>query len=58
MSNILTISGIEENSEVQVLNLAGVVVLNSNSSKIDVSNLQSGLYILKSGSSTAKFVKE
>lgn len=58
VSNILTISGIEENSEVQVLNLAGVVVLNSNSSKIDVSNLQSGLYILKSGSSTAKFVKE
>lgn len=58
VSEILTISGIEENAEVTILNLAGVVVLRSNSNKIEVSSLHAGLYIIKSGSSTTKFIKE
>lgn len=63
VSNLLTINATNRIEKIEVFNMLGKKVLSSNSNKIDVSNLSSGMYISKIYQendiiSTKRFVKQ
>ena len=58
VSEYLTISGIEENAEITVTNMQGVEVLKTRGTKVDVSKLDKGSYILIVEGKKVKFLKK
>lgn len=58
VSEYLTISGIEDNSGISVLNMQGVEVLKTQGTKVNVSNLVEGSYILVVDGKKVKFLKK
>ena len=53
----LQLSGLKKGTEVLIYNAAGKQVLRSTSAKINVSQLKSGVYLLKADHQIVKFVK-
>lgn len=58
VSEYLTISGIEEDAEITVTNMQGVEVLKTQGTKVDVSKLDKGSYILIVEGKKVKFLKK
>lgn len=58
VSEYLTISGIEENAEITVTNMQGADVLKTRGTRVDVSNLAKGSYILIVEAKKVKFLKK
>ncbi|MDR0830086.1 MAG: T9SS type A sorting domain-containing protein [Prevotellaceae bacterium] len=56
--NIVTINGIQPNETVTITDLQGRIVLTANNTIINVSNLPSGVYLVRFGNSVEKLVKE
>jgi len=58
----LTISGVEKNVKIDVLDLNGAllqsILTQDNAANIDVSSLQQGMYLLQVGGQTIKFIKQ
>ncbi len=52
------ISGIEDNTEVSVVNMQGIEVLKTKGTKVDVSKLEKGTYILVVEGKKVKFLKK
>ena len=57
-SNILNIDGLSSNTSYRIYDLSGAMVLEDNSETIDVSELQSGVYIFMADKQTIKFLKQ
>ena len=53
--SVITVNG-NNGNEINIFDLAGKLVLKSNVSKIDISTIQSGIYVVKSGSYTQKLL--
>ena len=53
--DIINVNGKETTS---IYSLDGTLEIFSSASKIDVSSLESGVYVIKQGNKTAKFIKE
>ena len=49
---------VNANKTTSIFSLDGVLKISSTGSRIDVSSLESGVYVIKQGSKTAKFIKE
>ena len=58
VSEYLTISGMEDGTQGQIVNDRGVVVLSQNSTRIDVANLAQGTYFLVVKNQTLRFIKK
>jgi myo-inositol-hexaphosphate 3-phosphohydrolase len=61
VNSILLIDGIQGNTTITVYDLAGKMLSTINTSKdfeLNVSDLQIGMYFIKIGSNTLKFIKE
>lgn len=58
VSEYLMISGIEDNTEVSVVNMQGIEVLKTKGTKVDVSKLEKGTYILVVEGKKVKFLKK
>ena len=58
----LTITGVEKNVKINILDLTGVLLQSissqENSTNIDVSALQQGIYLLHTGEKVVKFIKQ
>jgi len=58
----LTVAGVDKNVRINLLDLKGAVlqsvISQDNSTDIDVSSLQQGLYLLQVGKQTVKFIKQ
>ncbi|MDR0834164.1 MAG: InlB B-repeat-containing protein, partial [Candidatus Symbiothrix sp.] len=57
-TNYITISGIQTGETVRLINLNGKTVLTTNTATINVSNLPNGVYLVRVGTQTLKFVKK
>jgi len=57
VGNSLNLSGLKAGTETAVYDAAGKLMLRSTASKLDVSNLRAGIYVLKAGNQIVKFVK-
>jgi len=57
VDNLLTIKELKEGTEVMIYDAAGKRVMRSTVSSISVSQLKSGIYLLKAGNQIVKFVK-
>ena len=55
---MLYLTDVDENSEVEIVNVSGVVVKRHKGTEIDVADLASGIYVLKVASSQVKFIKQ
>jgi hypothetical protein len=55
--NFINIDGTENEAKI-IYNVSGSVVLTSNENSIDISKLNSGIYIIKSGDKTSRFIKQ
>lgn len=58
VSEYLMISGIEENAKITVTNMHGAEVLKTQGTKVDVSKLEKGTYILVVEGKKVKFLKK
>ncbi len=56
--DILHIEGIEDGKEVNIYNLQGQLQLSTFNNQLSTINLSPGIYIIKSGSKTSKFIKQ
>ena len=56
--DIIHIEGIDEGALISIYNLQGQLLLTTTTTTIDISPLNSGIYIIKSGSKTTKFIKQ
>ena len=58
----LTVAGTDKNARINLLNLNGAllqsIITQDNTTEIDVSSLQQGLYLLQVGNQTVKFIKQ
>lgn len=55
---MIYLTDVDENSEVEIVNVSGVVVKRHKGTEIDVADLASGIYVLKVASSQVKFIKQ
>jgi len=58
VSDYITVSGIEESDEIILRGMDGNVVARSNGSRVEVSNLPVGSYILSVKNQSVKFIKK
>lgn len=58
VSEYITISGVDENAKVSVVNMQGVEVIKTQGSKVDVSKLATGSYLLVVEGESVKFLKK
>lgn len=58
VSEYLTISGVEDNASISVVNMQGTEVLKTTGSRVDVSNLPTGSYLLVVEGEKMKFIKK
>jgi hypothetical protein len=56
--DILHIEGVEKGEEINIYNLQGQLQLSTSNTQITTLNLSPGIYIIKSGSKTSKFIKQ
>ena len=56
--NIINIEGIDQGAHISIYTLQGQLLLTTTTTTIDISPLNSGIYIIKSGSKTTKFIKQ
>lgn len=56
--NTLSIQGVDENTALEVYNLTGKSVLNAKGTKLDVTSLTQGTYILRINNQYVKFIKK
>lgn len=56
--DILNIEGNENNAKIQVFDLKGSQVIEENSTKINMSNLDAGIYFVKTENATIKIIKK
>ena len=54
----LYIEGVTEGETIHIYNLQGQLQLSTESSPISTHNLSPGIYIIKSGNKTSKFIKQ
>ncbi len=57
-TNVINITGINSLVNVEVLNLAGSIVLESTNSKIDVDNLSNGIYLVRVTTESGVYTKK
>ncbi|MDR0833637.1 MAG: T9SS type A sorting domain-containing protein, partial [Candidatus Symbiothrix sp.] len=57
-TDYITINGIQTGETIYLINLSGKTVLTANTATINVSNLPNGVYLVRVGSQTLKFVKK
>lgn len=57
VQNQLTVEGLEEGAEISIYTTTGEMVLSTNQSIINTSDLLQGIYFLKSGSTVIRFMK-
>ncbi len=58
VKNTLTVNGLDANTVCNIYNPLGVKIIESNSTSIDVTSLQAGVYILQANNFRTKFIKE
>lgn len=58
VEKMIYLTGIDENSQVEIIDMNGVVVKKQVGSEIDVEGLAQGLYVLKVDSTQVKFIKK
>ena len=58
VEKMIYLTGIDENSQVEIIDMNGVVVKKQVGSEIDVEDLAQGLYVLKVDSTQVKFIKK
>lgn len=58
VEKMIYLSGVDENSQIEVVDMNGVVVKRQLGVEIDVEDLAQGLYVLKVDSSQVKFIKK
>lgn len=58
VSDYLQVAGVENNAEIRIINMQGKIVRKSNESRIEVSTLLPGAYLLEVDGKTLKFVKK
>ena len=56
--NIINIDGIEIGAHIDIYTLQGQLIHTTTTTKIDISNFDSGIYIIKSGNKTTKLIKQ
>ena len=56
--DILHIEGIEEGEEISIYNMQGQLQLSTSGSQLSTLNLAPGIYIIRSGDKTTKFIRE
>ena len=56
--DILHIEGLENGETINIYNIHGQLQLSTINSKISTLNLSPGIYIIKSGTKTTKFIKQ
>jgi hypothetical protein len=56
--DIITIDGIQSNEIIEIYDISGHNVISTYSNPIDISGLASGVYFVKTGVKTAKFIKK
>ena len=56
--DIIHIEGIDQGAHISIYTLQGQLLLTTTTTTIDISPLNSGIYIIKSGSKTTKFIKQ
>ena len=56
--DIIHIEGIDQGAHISIYTLQGQLLLTTTTTTIDISTLNSGIYIIKSGSKTTKFIKQ
>ena len=56
--DIINIDGVEIDAHIDIYTLQGELIHSTNATRIDISNFDSGIYILKSGSKTTKLIKQ
>ena len=52
------LDGVEIDAHIDIYTLQGELIHSTNATRIDISNFDSGIYILKSGSKTTKLIKQ
>lgn len=58
VEKMIYLSGVDENTQIEVVDMNGVVVKRQLGVEIDVEDLAQGLYVLKVDSSQVKFIKK
>lgn len=58
VEKIIYLTGVDENSQIEIIDMNGVVVKKQMGTEIDVEDLTQGLYVLKVDSSQVKFIKK
>ncbi len=58
VQRMIYLTGVDEDSDVEIVNMGGVVVKRQKGTEIDVTELASGIYVLKVASSQVKFIKQ
>lgn len=58
VQNTIYLTGVDEDSQVEIINMNGVVVKNQQGTEIDVTDLAAGTYLLKVDSAAVKFIKK
>ena len=58
VEKMIYLTGVDENSQVEIIDMNGVVVKKQFGSEIDVEGLAQGLYVLKVDSTQVKFIKK
>ena len=56
--DIINIEGIDQGAHISIYTLQGQLLLTTTTTTIDISPLNSGIYIIKSGSKTTKFINQ
>lgn len=58
VDNFMTVSGVDEDANISVLNMQGIEVLRTKGTRVEVSNLSQGSYILIVNGHKVKFIKK
>jgi hypothetical protein len=58
VSSVLTFTGVEDNSSIAVFDIQGVIVMESQQTQIDLSNLKPGVYFARNNGRTLKIIKK
>ena len=58
VEKIIYLTGVDENSQIEIFDMNGVVVKKQIGTEIDVEDLAQGLYVLKVDSTQVKFIKK
>lgn len=58
VDNFMTVTGVDDNAQISVLNMQGIEVLRTKGTRVEVSSLSQGSYILIVNGHKVKFIKK